>query len=330
MHKVGIDLGKSTVKATCNGEVVVEFPPLLAKAGMMRPFVDTHADHMEISLDGQGWLVGESATAGLASRWVTDEHKSGRDMLLLSLAAIGKIGIQGQVAVGTGVPAALWRTDGASLGDTLVGKHEYAWNGGARKVAMDVFVLPEPLGSYFYAILDQSGRIADRALAHEPVAIVDIGYRTVDIVIAHRGRLLDQSTRSTGHGMVVAFDRVFTFLSATVGLLSDGERAEAVQALVKGTPLRLKGMAVRDGLQQVLQEAKAELADQIAGDIRSALSSAEYRTLLFTGGGADWLREHLVQQFPGGRWVDEPRYANARGFYRYAAMRTTVQAAKSK
>lgn len=328
MHKVGIDLGKSAVKATCNGEAVVEFPPLLTKAGM-RPFVETRADHMEISLDGQGWLVGEGARAGLASRWVTDEHKCGRDMLLLSLAAIGTLGLQGQVAVGTGVPAALWRTDGAALGDTLAGTHEYVWNGGARKVAIDVFVLPEPLGSYFYAILDRSGRIVDKALAREPVAIVDIGYRTVDIVIAHRGRLLDQSTRSTGHGMVVAFERVFTFLSATVGLLSDGERTEVFLSLVQGTPLRLKGMAVRDDVHHVLQEAKAELVDQIAGDIRSALSSAEYRTLLFTGGGADWLREHLVQHFPGARWVDEPRYANARGFYRYAAMRTAIPAATS-
>jgi hypothetical protein len=327
MHKVGIDLGKSSVKFTCNGSLILEFPPLLAKSSMTGPFVDPGRGTLEVGLDGASWLVGESATAGLASRWITDEHKTGKDMLVMVLAALGQMGLQGQVTLCTGVPAALWRSDGASLGDLLSGEHRYTVNKRSRTVNLDVMVLPEPMGSFFSCVLGPDGRVADRQLVSESVAVVDIGYRTVDIMLVHQGRIAEDVIRSSGHGLATAFERVYALLASSVGILSDGERAEVFLSLIRATPLRLKGNVVKDGLYQKLLEERPRVAEQISADIRSALAGAEYRTLLMTGGGAEWLRDQLEPQFPGARWVDEPRLANARGFYRYAVLQAAQRRA---
>lgn len=324
MHKVGIDLGKSSVKFTCNGTVIMEFHPLLAKAGTTGPFVQMDYGTLEVGLDGGSWLVGESATLGLASRWVTDEHKAGKDMLIMVLAALGRMGLQGDVALCTGVPAALWRSDGAALGDVLAGEHHYTLNRRSRSVTLsDVMVLPEPLGSYFACVLGPDGTVADKGLASEPVAVVDIGYRTVDIVLVERGRIVEDVILSSGHGLVTAFNRIYSLVASSVGVLSDGEKAEIFQSLVKATPLRLKGTSIRNGLYQKLLEARPEVADHVEADIRSALGGAEYRTLLMTGGGAEWLKDLLKPRFPGARWVEEARLANARGFYRYAVLQAS-------
>lgn len=322
MHKLGCDFGKSATKATCNGNTVIEFPPLIARAGSSRPFLDgRYTDRMEVAVDGQSWFVGDSAGMGLDTRWVTDERKAGRDTLLFLLAALGKLGLQGPVAVCTAVPAALWRTDGAALGDLIKGVHNYTWNGAARRVVIDAYVLPEPIGTYFFAALDTAGRVSDPDLFTGPTAIVDIGYRTVDIIVVRQGRLIDRVTRSSGHGVVIAFDRIYSYLSGSIGLLSDDERADVFAALVRGTPLRLKGAVVDGDLRARFADYRDEVADQITADVHTALSAVRYRTVLFTGGGAEWLHEPLLKVFPQARIADDPRLANVRGFYRYLMMR---------
>src|SRR5579884_2151410 len=61
MHKVGIDIGRSMVKATCNGEEVVEFPPLLAPVPPGGPvgLMDGRAERMEVLWEGARWMLGE-------------------------------------------------------------------------------------------------------------------------------------------------------------------------------------------------------------------------------------------------------------------------------
>jgi plasmid segregation protein ParM len=320
MHKVGVDAGRSMVKATCNGEAVVEFPPLVAPAGASVALLDGRAERLEVAWEGARWLVGESVRGAGGARWVTDERKVGTDSLVLALAALGRLGIQGEIVLCAGVPAALWGTDGAALRRLLSGPFTFGWNGHQRAVSVTAYVLPEPAGAYFEALLDQSGRVADPEIARYPVAVVDIGYRSVDIVLLERGAIQEHVTRSTAHGLVTAFNRLYQRLASEVGLLTDDERMDVFLGVVRGDPVVLKGRPVGDGLRRVIESARPDVADAIVSDVRSALSGVNYRVLLWAGGGAEWLRAELDAAFPGGRWPQSPRLANVRGFYRYACM----------
>jgi hypothetical protein len=325
MHKVGLDVGRSMVKATCSGDSVVEFPPLVAASGGSRALLDDKVERLEVAWEGTRWLVGESVRGAGGARWVTDERKAGTDSLVLALAALGKLGVQGGVALCVGVPAALWATDGAALRRMLTGPFTFGVNGHQRSVAVTAYVVPEPAGAYFSCLLTPSGRISDPDLARYPVAVVDIGYRSVDIALIEHGGIQEHVTRSTARGLLTAYNRLYQRLAADVGLLSDDERMDVFLALVRGDPIVLKGRTLGGGLRRVVEGAKPGLAEAITSDIRSALSGANYRVLLWAGGGAAWLRQQLDSAFPGGRWPEDPRLANVHGFYRYACMMAARQ-----
>jgi hypothetical protein len=320
MHKIGLDVGRSMVKVTCNGDTVVEFPPLVAAVGASRALLDGKVERLEIAWEGTRWLAGESVRGAGGARWITDERKAGTDSLVLALAGLGKLGVQGDVTLCAGVPAALWATDGAALRRLLSGPFAFGWNGHQRSVSVTAYVMPEPAGAYFFCLLDPAGGVADPELPRYPVAVVDVGYRSVDIVLVEHGAIQEHVTRSTAHGLVTAYNRLYQRLAADLGLLTDDERMDVFLALVRGEPVVLKGRTLGDGLRRVVEGAKPDIVEAITSDIRSALSGANYRVLLWTGGGAGWLRAELDSAFPGGRWPDDPRLANVRGFYRYACM----------
>ena len=319
VHKLGLDLGKSMVKATVNGNTVVEFPPLVAAPGSTA-VISGGSQHgrSEIQWEGLRYLVGESVRAGAAARWITDERKIGQDTMILALAALGAVGVQGDVTLCVGVPAALWGTDGQTLQQMLSGSYQYTFNGHERALRLTAAVLPEPVGTYLYVTLTTAGRISDPTLESAPVAVVDIGYRTVDIVVVQGNTVHHGATRSSPHGVVNAFEPVYREIEGHVGILTDDERMDVFLSVVRSRPITLKGREVRIDVDGVMHAAKLDLAEAVIGDVRSALSGVNYRVLLWTGGGAAWLRPECERAFPGTRWADEPRWANVRGFYRGA------------
>jgi len=324
MHRIGLDVGRSALKATCNGDTVIELPPLVAPGGVSRALLNGKVERLEVTWEGTRWLVGESVRGAGTARWVTDERKAGTDSLVLTLAALGKLGVQGDVTLCAGVPAALWATDGAAFRRLLTGPFAWTWNEHQRSASITAYVMPEPAGAYFHALLNQAGRVADAELLKYPVAVVDIGYRSVDIVLVERGAIQEHVTKSTAHGVVTAYNRLYQRLAANVGLLADDERMDVFLSVVRGEPVVLKGRTMGGGLREVVEAAKPELAEAITSDVRSALSGVNYRVLLWAGGGAEWLRADLDAAVPGGRWPEDVRFANTRGFYRFAVMQASL------
>jgi hypothetical protein len=320
MHKVGIDFGRSMVKATRTGDSVLEFPPVLARVSGRTLLGAPGMGAQALAYDGSRWATGEDARGAEGARWLTDERKTGLDMVVLALGALGRLGVGGTAVVCAGVPASLWSSDGPALRRSLAGRFEFSWGPDRRAVSVIPYVLPEPAGAYFFALLDGAGRVADPGLARVPVAVVDVGYRSVDIVLIDGGAMRPHVTRSTAHGTAMAFERLYARISSRVGLLSDDERMDAFLAVVRGQPLVLKGRELDGSLAQSVESARQAVADAVISDVRSALSGANYKVLLWAGGGAEWLRRALDGAFPGGMWVAEPRLANVRGFYRYAVM----------
>jgi len=207
---------------------------------------------------------------------------------------------------------------------SLSGQFTFTWNGHQRSVSASAYVMPEPAGAYFSCLLNTAGRLVDPELARYPVAVVDIGYRSVDIVLIDHGAIQEHVTRSTAHGLVTAYNRLYQRVSAELGLLADDERMDVFLAVVRGHPAVLKGRTVGDGLPAVLEVAKSEIVEAVISDVRSTLSGTNYRVLLWAGGGAEWLRAELDNALPGGRWPTDARLANVSGFYRFAVMKAAM------
>ena len=75
--------------------------------------------------------------------------------------------------------------------------------------------MAEPLGTYLSLVLDDNFRyVKNSPYFHDQMAIVDIGYGTVNFVILERGKLATTRT-STLSGMVRLFSKIKSDLEAS-------------------------------------------------------------------------------------------------------------------
>jgi hypothetical protein len=149
---------------------------------------------------------------------------------------------------------------------------------------------------------------------------VDIGYRTVDIVILERGKLA-ATKNSTMSGMIRLFDKIKADLEAEHGKMRPNEEVRIHSSLINhfGTAtLKINGEFVRPDFWKRAAEYKAQLAKDISDEIKVVLSEIRPDKIMLTGGGALLLQNELLSGSRHFVMHNNPRFANVIGFYRAA------------
>jgi plasmid segregation protein ParM len=177
-------------------------------------------------------------------------------------------------------------------------------------------VIPEALAAWYdYVIVEEGDRTtldADRLSV--PVAIVDIGGRTTDYVVVKDQGIFHASSGSLQCGMLDVKQRVADGIQERFDLETLGEQivAQAVESRV----VRLQG---RDhDISALVEVAKREVVERIHTETRRQLGlGVDLDRVLFVGGGAVALREHIANWFPHQAITEHPAFANARGMLKY-------------
>jgi plasmid segregation protein ParM len=173
---------------------------------------------------------------------------------------------------------------------------------GERSIKVkSVFVFPQGAGAYWGAILDTNGEIKDAELAGSTVAVIDVGYRTVDYLVMKKGReginMIEELSGSLeDDGMNKAYQDIQTALiesgRGTVDVL------EIEKALLWfGAELELLG----DTITLMDYEAKAykDRAESIASKLKRKWGKQEetMKAILISGGGGNALLENFKDKF---------------------------------
>jgi hypothetical protein len=326
MNHVGLDLGKSSIKYVTS-EGPGEIPAWLAR-GKITEVMKTGSETNAISFKGQDYIIGKDAILGSGFSWSSTEDKDDPRNLLFALSILGGLGIiEANVVIGLPVSAAGSKMAVRRIKALLEGAHEVVIGGEPMTITLNVSVLAEPLGTFFSMALDQSGLPVTVPYLDELLGIVDVGFRTVDIVILDNGKLA--TTRdSTLSGITILFDRVCKLIEVDHGKLRPNEVAKAHSWLVGNCrePLKIGGKYVRSDLPNEVDRLKAELAGQILDEMQSLLSNLRPDRIIMTGGGAALLRGDLSKINPHLTYHPNPRMANATGFYRSAVARSRERA----
>jgi len=328
---VGVDLGTSTIKASCENRKFV-IPSVIGdpNPGFTGVSPDkTLESNLVVIIDNREHYVGQLAQLqSEVKRYLASEGrmKSIDDALIALKAALALVVEKEEtVFVGTGVPVATSVSNMQGIARALQGPlHMQVRNeetGLIKKAYVNIkkcFVLPNSYGTYYYLL---KSRGEEEAL---DTIIVDCGHGTTDLLVMYQGRPL----RTSSGTMIEATDTLTTRLARAL--------EEQTTKWVKPFDLMF---AIRKGLDKVnvggemvdigalkehyVRQISEVITDEVARLLGTLPLDADVRYFIITGGGshtfADEIKlalgkKKIIQDIDNVLIPDDPLMANAKGF----------------
>ncbi len=314
MNKVvGIDVGYGYTKVVtdANGMILpLLFPSVIGvyEDGIVVEGLKT-TERDGVTVNGQRFLIGESARRH-ASRLLDGRHEGWIDSIsyrallthALSCADCNALNL----TIVTGLPVNFYRTGKDKLINLvreIVGKY---------CVNLTVKVIPQPLGSFFNLLFDETGKVKDSGLAAGKIGVLDVGFYTTDLITVSELDLVERQIDSFENGVSTALASIAKDIETAYGLRPDIHKTE--EAVSRGY---IKAFGLQKDIGQAVEQRFGELAKDIEGKAKTIWkSAADIDRVLLTGGGAALLKGHL-NLYRHAVVVDDAQFANARGYYKF-------------
>ena len=201
----------------------------------------------------------------------------------------------------------------------MVGSHSFTANGYPIRLDItDVRAMAQPAGTFFAWGLNDQGRwTRAKADLKAPVAVCDVGFNTLDAFAVQNGEVVARFTSGDTAGMRRAAELLINAVRSGYGI--DLSLHEADALLQEQRPRLYTTEGETDLHAQVDQALDATAAAVVTFLERRWGNGRQFTHLLFTGGGAQTLRDDLLRHYPHGVVLPEPITANAIGLARYGA-----------
>jgi hypothetical protein len=209
----------------------------------------------------------------------------------------------------------------AALKKWLIGFHSFRVDGRDYALHIDrVAVMAQPLGTYAawgYRPDGTWGRSEEDFNA--PVAVVDIGYNTLDLFGIERGQLIGHLTGGQDLGLHRAAETIVQEVRAAYGVeLSTSEADGMIREHTKSRAVMLHTSTATHNINHIVQQALDLCFAGVSEFLRKHCRPGDYRYLLFGGGGVQPLRQQLLRQYPAAIIPADPVTSNADGLARRA------------
>lgn len=323
---IGMDVGYGFTKVT-DGHEGNLFPSVvgdgqagaLLRTGLRPP---GRADDLRVTIDGQLYFVGSLAIrqSRLAFRCLSATRVEGNDLKVLFLTGLSLMCQQplNSFAVVTGLPPGRMHLADA-LTRQVQGEHRVIRHRtqGSEELTVHVerlTVVPQPMGAYWAQALDSRGQVReDSELLTGRVGIIDVGFRTSDLVVVADGEYVPEQSRTIPIGLATAYDGIAARLLAEHGL--ERETYALDDAVVRG----VVGVAGRQvDITAWRDQAFAHLATKVQVELQSTWQVPTLDRVLLTGGGGQALAPYLMPHLSQAVVANDPVTANSRGYLAWA------------
>lgn len=310
-NTVGLDIGHSSVKASCNGAggiVHKLIPSVVCPAFLISDEAEAKRAAAEtVIVGGRSFFVGDTAriqggnsvSTGLSEDWIdTPEHAA---LLLGALAKIRTSGINmNRPDLVMGLPTHLFLRQKDRLKEIVT-----------RYIEVNsIRVIPQPMGPYQAFMLSPEGMPA-RLMTKESWGVVEVGYFTTDFMLIQDGRWMEKAS-GVCSGVRVAAEHLIRLLAergVTIDLL------EAEDALRNGY---IRSFGQRIELTDEVDKSSSLIVSEVI-DTATRLMEPYARKLdgvIVAGGGAPLVYPLLKARWPHAVLLDNPRFAVAEGMRR--------------
>lgn len=327
------DIGNGYVKVKSSTQAV-SFPAVisvedLTASGFEAGGLSSNNDFL-IEYDGKRWAIGETVlTHGLTPVSITDRSRIEQKFYRVLFAAALSEGVQQSATVRAILslpPAMYW--DKERQKEALAGEYEVRVSGRTRRYEVPIEmlrVIPEGFGIAAALCLDRSGNLQDSELFGSSVGIIDVGTYSCDFLQLLNMKPVRAGTDSFTHALSDLHRKARTFAA------SQNRQLDVHEADIALRERSFLKAGRRVSISQEVNEWSEELAEAIAGRVRSLWSGGDaVEHILIAGGGGPYIASFLEREFPHARLVDaaqtgvQPWEANCEGAYRYALLRNRV------
>lgn len=332
---VSVDLGFGFVKVVSEFGVKTQFPSIVKTRtghnfgsftaaakddyGITYTDVSDGVDPVEVK-----YHVGSAALTNNGKRRIDDKEILNIDeMKILIATAIAAVNPNNYpVVLCVGLPLSHFSQKREELKDALKGykaKVNIGKSGtGTHVEVTKTFIFPQAAGAYYAAIYDLDGAVKDYELAGSSVAVVDPGYRTVDVLVMAKGEkginfIEDLSFSLEEDGMYKAFTQIAKIASETKKReISVSHIEKAI--LWHGSKLEYRGEEFL--LTEIEDRVYQEHAEVIMSSLRHRWGSESdfFAKILIAGGGGNVLYPFFAKKFEQAHLMEECSFANAVGF----------------
>lgn len=326
LMNIGIDIGKSAVKYFSKN-LKGMFPSAVSKGDLNQQFLSTQLPtDMIVSIpdffDQQPLLVGTSAQAGLFNMVTMDEMKANTISAVLICAAVGlamNSDVHDQVTACIGLPMSTFNMEKDVLKKQVSQIKKFTFNGKIVHVQLNPIILPEPVAVFMSGLLDDAGNIKNKELLNKNVAVVDLGHRTLNILLTVKGKIHDSVSVSTLTGVHPFIKKIINTVSSETGILNHQEQMALIEKITGGQPFICRGKYYSI---DYFESIRLEYFNAVVSDVISTLRDYHYDQLVFAGGGVLWIKPLLTARFPDAMVLSDPRFACASGLYKYSLYKT--------
>ncbi|MEW6116368.1 MAG: ParM/StbA family protein [Nitrospirota bacterium] len=315
-HKVvGIDVGYGYTKIITeagNGMVIpLSFPSIVAtyQGGEIEIDGLRQSDRQVVRVDGQMLLVGEAALKhggrvlnGREKGWISTTAYKALMLRALSMAEANSLSL----TIVTGLPVNFYRSDKDKLVNIVRELiKDYCLN-------LTVKVIPQPLGSFFSLLFDDSGNVKEPHMADQKIGVLDIGFYTTDLLTIDALEVAEKQIGSFENGVSTALEAIAKDIANIYEIRPDLHKTE--EAVKKGF---IKVFGSEKSIKEIAEQRLQELEQEIEAQAKTIWKSGvDLDRLLLTGGGAELLKPYL-NLYQHATVIPEAQSANALGYYRY-------------
>lgn len=265
-----------------------------------------------VEIDGQKLLVGRSALKhsmrlynAREKDWIGSPAYKG--LMKYAIQAVEPDGIK--LTIVSGLPVSYYKADRMDLANLI---REISTK---EALTVAVKVIPQPLGSFFSLLFDNAGEVRSEELMTARVGVLDIGFYTSDLLTVDNLEPVAKQVASFENGVAGTLESIARDIEEAHAhdLKLDPHGTE--EAVRRGT---IKAYGEVHDIMDISNRRLAELAAEIHAKAKTVWkSAADIDKVLLSGGGAALLKDHL-ELYRHSLVIEEPQFANAIGYYRYA------------
>ena len=329
MEIVGIDVGFGFTKAY-NGKNSVIFKSLMGDSTdiQFRPSLgeSNASSNLHVTLDGKSYFIGNYAELQSSVREFTlDQSTLLTDFV--KVLAVTAAGIccpdSTSLNVVSGLPVGFLKRDYKKFTELLLGRHEITYhNADSRDVTKlihinKIHMIPQPVGSIFNLIMDDNGKISDRALSRQKLGVVDIGFRTTDFSVFDHLQYVERSSTTMDTGISKCFSVISNKLRQESGV--NIELYRMYKFMENGT-VKIRGKEYN--ISNLKKRVYAHAASAISSDLNRLWEDDwDIDSIILSGGGGKELAEHLQNQVAGNLISipnsQDARFNNVQGYLKF-------------
>lgn len=329
-NNIGVDVGFGFVKAT-DGTQRYIFPSVVGDARELRYKTgmgsDNILDNLAVQVDGEDYFVGDLANRQSEFLLSTQSQKrvsSIENKVLFNTSLVlfnAPVTKESQFNLVTGLPVDEYKEYKYRLKEQIKGSQvvHMVYNGHKYRYEIVIDkckVIPQPFGTLFNELLTASGKVDKRELSTSKIGVIDIGFRTTDLVVADNLEFVEKLSITVETAMSSAYKLITRNLKEELGF---NKPIYQMEKIIRDGRLSFQNETIE--LNDLITKAYNMAAKKIASEVSSLWSNLwEFDYIFITGGGGIALYKYIddLLEFNNCLKVANGQFGNVDGYLKVA------------